>query len=243
MGFIKLIKAPVDVEYRRVSHMSFYREFSSNHHKFRFKNDFWLDFVDSISVLVTWHEFYVHCAAGGVWIICHSCQGLIRVQMCVFCAFYSPYMNVIAVYMYVVCIIVVLICNVFYWVWVVFLKLCVLCPCSDRGLLQADICVSGTGRCSPKRRGTGSVSRGERPPQSLWRRWRAAPRKAPPLWSSRSRATVCFSAASTRRPSPATAKPLWVEHQFVCLQDIYKHIWEKKWSYWHQTFEICDPGA
>ncbi len=162
---------------------------------------------------------------------------------CVFCAFYSPYMNVIAVYMYVVCIIVVLICNVFYWVWVVFLKLCVLCPCSDRGLLQADICVSGTGRCSPKRRGTGSVSRGERPPQSLWRRWRAAPRKAPPLWSSRSRATVCFSAASTRRPSPATAKPLWVEHQFVCLQDIYKHIWEKKWSYWHQTFEICDPGA
>ncbi len=155
---------------------------------------------------------------------------------CVFCALCSLYMSVIAVYMYVVCIIVVLICNVFYWVWVVFLKLCVLCPASDRGLLQADICVSGTGRCSPKRRGTGSVSRGERPPQSLWRRWRAAPRKAPPLWSSRSRATVCFSAASTRRPSPATAKPLWVEHQFVCLQ---AHLREKMilltpnlWNLW-----------
>ncbi len=163
---------------------------------------------------------FMFTAAGGVWIICHSCQGLIRVQMCVLC---SLYMSVIAVYMYVVCIIVVLICNVFYWVYVVFLKLVCVCLQWER-FAPAGIWVPGTGRCSPKRRGTGSVSRGGRPPQTRWRRWQAAPRKAPPRWSSRSRATACSSAASTRRPWPATAKPSWVEEVTGHLQDIWRSV-------------------
>ncbi len=54
-------------------------------------------------------------AAGGVWIICHSCQGLIRVQMCVLC---SLYMSVIVV---LICIE----CKLCFWSWCV-------CVCAVR---------------------------------------------------------------------------------------------------------------
>lgn len=120
--------------------------------------------------------------------------------------------TVIAFYMYVMCVCYCSpVCN-----------MC--CGVSLQCVRFAGIWVPGTGRCSPKRRGTGSVSRGERPPLSPWRRWRAARRKAPPRRSSRSRATACSSAANTRRPWPATAKPLWVGQELLRSHPLYMHI-------------------
>ncbi len=146
---------------------------------------------------------FMFTAAGGVWIICHSCQGLIRVQMCVLC---SLYMSVI----------VVLICIECFWSWCVCVCVCAVREvCSSRYLGPRDrpVFTEETGNRIGKQGGA--------PPQILWRRWQAAPRKAPPRWSSRSRATACSSAASTRRPWPATAKPSWVEEVTSTSGDLW----------------------